>query len=107
MNGFDIIIEDFVEQVRSGRVGTGTEFIPGPVNLHELSGINTQAGGGQVIQDIKCSGQKPLFPVLFKLADDIFDVIFVDQEVAFHYILKPLPFMKAVQDLLLVMERSL
>lgn len=102
-----MIIEDFVQQVRSGRVGAGTEFIPGPVNLHELSGINTQAGSGQVIQDIKCGGQKPLFPVLFKLADDIFDVIFIDQEVAFHHILKTLPFIKAIQDLLLVMKRGL
>lgn len=62
---------------------------------------------GQVIQDIKRSRQQPLFPVLFELADDIFDVIFINQNIAFHHLPEAPPFIQAVQDLLLVMERSL
>ena len=101
------ILEEFPGEVRSGCVGAGTEFIPGPANLHELSGINGEAGDRQVIQDVKCGGQEPLLPVLSELADDIFYVIFINQEVTFHDGLHILPFFCTVQDLLLVMEGNL
>lgn len=39
----------------SGCVGISTEFISGPVNLHELPGINTETWGYQVIQYVKSS----------------------------------------------------
>ncbi len=101
------ILGEFWGEVRSCCVGTGTKFIPGPSNLHELPGINSQAGSRQVIHDVKRSGQEPLFPVLFELADDVFNVIFINQEVVFHNGFHILPFLSMVQDLLLVMEGDL
>ena len=99
--------ERFLGEVRSCCVGAGAEFIPGPSNLHELPGINSQAGNCQVIQDVKGSRQEPLFPVLSELVDDIFDVIFINQEIVFHNGLQILPLLGTVQDLLLVMEGNL
>ena len=101
------ILEEFPGEVRSCCVGAGAELIPGPSNLHELPGINSQAGSRQVIHDVKRSGQEPLFPVLSELADDVFNVIFINQEVVFHNGLHILPLLGTVQDLLLVMEGNL
>lgn len=72
------IIRESPGEVRSGCVGAGTELIPGPVNLHELPGINGQAGLRQVVHDGKRRRQEPLLPVPFELADDIFHVIFIN-----------------------------
>lgn len=101
------IIRESPGEVRSGCVGTGTELIPGPVNLHELHGIKGQAGLRQVVHDGKRCRQEPLLPVPFELADDIFHVIFINQEVVFHNRFHIFPFFRTVQDLLLVMERNL
>ena len=43
----------------------------------------------------------------FELADNGFDVIFIDQEVVFHHLPHVLPFYCTVQDLLLVLEGDL
>ena len=104
---YGTILEEFPGKVRSGCVGAGAELIPGPVNLHELPGINSQAGKRQVIHEVKGSRQEPLFPVLFELADDIFHVVFIDQEVVLHHGLWDHSFFCTVKDLLLVMERYL
>ena len=45
--------------------------------------------------------------MFFELADDVFDVIFINQEVVFHNGCHILPFFRMVQDLLLVMEGNL
>lgn len=91
----------------SGCVGAGAKLIPGPANLHELHRINSQTGSSQIIQDVKGSGQKPLLPVFIKLADDVFDVIFINQEIVLHDGFHILFFYCTVQDLLLVMEWDL
>ena len=101
---YETILEEFFLEVRSGCVGAGAEFVAGPANLHELPGINSQAGKCQVIHEVKGSRQEPLFPVLFELADDIFHVVFIDQEVVLHHRLWIHPFFCTVKDLLLVME---
>ena len=77
------------------------------MNLHELHGINSQAGSSQIIHDVKGSGQKSLFPVFMKLADDVFDVIFINQEIVLHNGFHILFFFCTVQNLLLVMEWDL
>ena len=104
---YKTILEEFPEEVRSGCVGAGTKLIPGPANLHELPGINGEAGNRQVIQYVKGGRQEPLFPVLSELPDDVFYVVFIDQEVAFHDRFRILSLFCTVQDLLLVMERYL
>lgn len=61
----------------------------------------------QIIQYIKAGRQEPLFPVLFELADDMLDIVFIDQEIVFHDGFSIHPLFCAFQDLLLVMERDL
>ena len=102
LDWYGIILEEFEGGVRSGCVGAGAELIPGPADLHELPGINSQAGGRQVIHDVKSSGQEPLFPMLSELPDDIFYVIFINQDVVFHDGFHIFSFFSTVQDLLLV-----
>lgn len=104
---FLTIIEEIQRYVRSGCVGISTELIRGPVNLHELPGINTQTWNCQVIKQGKGSRQESLLPVIFKLADDVFDVILIDQEIGLHYGTRIRAFFHAVQDLLLIMEWDL
>ena len=55
--------------------------IPGPMNLHELTGISGQTGNCQISQKRGTNGEKPLFPVFPELTDDIFDVAFINQEI--------------------------
>ena len=101
------ILEEYSEEVRSGCVGAGEQFIPGPANLHELPGINGEAGNGQAVHDVKRCRQEPLPPVLSELAQDIFHVVFIYEVVVFQNMLRLLPFFHQVKDLLLVMEGNL
>ena len=98
------ILGEFPGKVRSGCVGAGAELIPGPANLHELPGINGEAGNCQTVHEVKRCRQEPLPPVLFELAEDIFHVVFIYEVVVFHNRLRILPFFHQVQDLLLVMR---
>lgn len=45
--------------------------------------------------------------MLSELTDDVLDVVFIDQDIGFHYGSRIIAFFHAVQDLLLVMERDL
>lgn len=45
--------------------------------------------------------------MLPELTDDVLDVVFIDQDIGFHYGSGIIAFFHAVQDLLLVMERDL
>ena len=45
--------------------------------------------------------------MLSELTDDVLDVVFIDQDIGFHYGSRIIAFFHAVQDLLLVMERNL
>lgn len=78
---FKEIITGFRKDSRSGRVGVGTKYVPGPVDLHELPEISVQAGDGQGIQQGLANGKQALFPVPAVLADDIFHIVFIDQQV--------------------------
>ena len=61
----------------------------------------------QIIQYVKAGRQKPLFPVLFELSDDMLDIVFIDQEIVFHDGFRIHPLFCTFQDLLLVMEQDL
>lgn len=76
-------------------------------NLHKLHQILTQTGCGQVIQDVECHGAEPLLPVFPKLAEDMLDIVFVDQEVLLHNRHWGLSVFDSVDDLLLVTKRDL
>ena len=45
--------------------------------------------------------------MLSELTDDVLDVVFIDQDIVFHYGSRIIAFFHAFQDLLLVMERNL
>ena len=45
--------------------------------------------------------------MLSELTDDVLDVVFIDQDIGFHYGSRIIAFFHAFQDLLLVMERDL
>ena len=45
--------------------------------------------------------------MLSELTDDVLDVVFIDQDIGFHYGSRIIAFFHAVQDLLLVMGRDL
>ena len=54
------------------------------MDLHELSRKGCQAWGGEFIQEGKTEGEEALLPMLFEPGEDIFDVVLIDQGVAFH-----------------------
>ena len=77
------------------------------MDLHELSRKGCQAWGGEFIQEGKTEGEEALLPMLFELGEDIFDVVLVDQVVAFHDRLRGGAAVHGLQDLLLVAQRDL
>lgn len=91
-----------MREVRSGCVGTGTKFVAGSANLHKLPGINTKAGSCQIIHDAQCRRQEPLLPVSSKLADDIFDVVFINQDIILQKRFRVLSLFCIVKNLLLI-----
>ena len=72
------------------------------MNLHELSRKDLQAWGGKVIQEGKAEGEEALLPMLFELGEDIFDVVLINQGVAFHNRFGGGAVVHVMQDLLLV-----
>ncbi len=100
-------IEDSGREIGLWYVGLDTKFIRGLSNLHELHRIEVQAGNCQVVCEGKPEGGKPLFPMLFELPGDIFDVVFIYQIVPFHDCFRALPALPACQDLLLVFQWDL
>ncbi len=88
-------------------VGLDTKFIRGLSNLHELHRIEVQAGNCQVVCEGEPEGGRPLFPMLFELPVDIFDVVFIHQIVPFHDCFRAPAALPACQDLLLVFQWDL
>ena len=54
------------------------------MDLHKLSQKGRKAWEGKAIQEGKAEGEEALLPMLFELGEDIFDVVLIDQVVAFH-----------------------
>ena len=77
------------------------------MDLHELSRKGIEAWGGKVIQDRKAEGEEALFPMLFKLGEEIFDVVLIHQVVTLHDRLRRSAVVHGLQDLLLVAQRDL
>lgn len=100
-------IGDSGRGIGSWYVGLDTKFIRGLSNLHELHRIEAQAGNCQVVCEGEPEGGKALFPMLFELPGDIFDVVFIHQIVPSHDCFRALPALPACQDLLLVFQRDL
>ena len=77
------------------------------MDLHELSRKGCQAWGGEFIQEGKTEGEEALLPMLFKLGENIFDVILIDQVVAFHDRFGGGAAVHGMQNLLLVAQGDL
>ena len=77
------------------------------MDLHELSQKDLQAWGCKVIQEGKTEGEKALPPMLFELGEDVFDVVLIDQVVAFHDRFGGRAAGHGMQDLLLVPQGDL
>ena len=77
------------------------------MNLHELSRKGRKAWGCKVLQEGAAEGEEALFPMLFKLGVDIFDVVLIDQVIAFHDRFGGGGVFHGLRDLLLVMPGDL
>ena len=77
------------------------------MDLHELSQKGIKAWEGKVIQEGKAEGEEALLPMLFELGEDIFDVVLIDQVVAFHDRFGGGAAVHGMQDLLLVTQGDL
>ena len=77
------------------------------MDLHELSQKGIKTWDGKVIQEGKAEGEEALHPMLFKLGEDIFDVVLIDQVVAFHDRFGGGGVFHGMQNLLLVAQGDL
>ena len=77
------------------------------MNLHELSREGIKAWGSKVIKEGKAEGEEALLPMLFELGKDIFDVVLIDEVVAFHDRFGGGAAVHGMQNLLLVAQGDL
>ncbi|MCD7712646.1 MAG: hypothetical protein LUJ25_08095 [Firmicutes bacterium] len=77
------------------------------MNLHELPEVCVQAGDSKLARQGVADGKETLLPMFPVLADDMFDIVFVDQIIPFHDSGRGVPAFDIIQDLLLVCERDL
>ena len=81
--------------------------IPGSVNLHELPRKSCQGWNGQWFFKGESEGKDTLFPVPPELADDVLDIVLINEEVPVHDVLRGDTVFHAIQDFLLVIKGDL
>ena len=77
------------------------------MDLHELASESVQTGNSQRVIESSADREKALLPVAPVLADDIFYVVFIDEEVPVKDRIRRRAVLRAFKDFLLVFERDL
>lgn len=77
------------------------------MNLHELPTVNRQTWDGQPVREGDADGKDALLPVFQELADDMLDIVLIDQKIILHDLFWREPFFGRYKDLLLFFQEDL
>lgn len=77
------------------------------MNLHELPGESLKAGNGEGVCQAETERKDPLFPVPAELPDDVFDTVFIDQEILLHDSFHRIPAFVTTEDFQLIIKSHL